>query len=108
MAKTISVDELTYSNVVSVVGKLMTIAGKPISLGYAINMGIQAMDLVLSRLEPEQTAQLKEYLRNLPSSPAEQDKAREEIFRAITGEKTIEETPRTSKTSAESATTYIQ
>jgi len=108
MAKTISVDELTYSNVVSIAGKLMTLTGKPISLGYAINMGTQAMNIVLTMMDPEQTAQLREHLKNLPSSPAEQDKAREEIFRAITGQKTEEETSRTSKTSAESATAYIQ
>ena len=107
MAKTISVDELTYSNVVSMAGKLMMYTGKPVSLGFTILLSVISFDMKLSRMNPQQIEILKETLKNI-SSPSQLDQALEEEFRKLVGEIPQQKTSQTGKSSTKSSTGYIQ
>lgn len=107
MAKTISVDELTYSNVVSVAGKLMMHSGRPVSLGFTILLSVLSLDMRLSRMNPQQIEILKETLKNV-SSPAQLDQMLEEEFRKLVGELPRPKTSQTGKSSTKSSTGYIQ
>ena len=86
MAKTISVDELTYSNVVTVAGKMMMMFGKPFSLGFTIYIATHIFDKMLERLPPEKIKEGKELFKNVSSSN-QLDEMLENAFRDIVGEK---------------------
>lgn len=82
MAKTVSVDELTYSVVVATAGKLMVLFGKPFSLGLTIYMGANALGTMLDALTPEVTKQLKDAFEQF--TPEDIEMFLEQGFRAIT------------------------
>ena len=102
MAKTISVDEFTYSNVVSMAGRLMMHTGKPVSLGFTILLGTITLERRLSMMNEKEIEMLKEGLKNI-TSPAQLDKEMDEWFTQLTGKE-----PQTDKPVSKSATTYIQ
>lgn len=107
MAKTISVDELTYSNVVSVAGKLMMKVGKPISLGYTVRFAVSALDEILDYIPPEGIERLKQMLKDI-SSAAQLDQLLEEEFKKLIGGQPQQSPPQTGKPSDKTSTAYIQ
>jgi len=82
MAKTISVDELTYSTVVATAGKLMITFGRPFSLGLTIFMGTNALSNILNQLSPETIKKLTEMFQHW--TPEDIEKFLDIGFRAMT------------------------
>ena len=107
MAKTISVDELTYSNVVSTAGKIMMHTGKTVSLGYTIYLGIQALEKRLSSMSQKEIEALKEALKDI-TSPAQIDEAFDKWFMTLTGKEPQQRASESGKPSDKSSTAYIQ
>jgi hypothetical protein len=68
MVKTISVDELTYSNIVTTAGKLMIMFEKPFSLGFTIYLGMQTLEEHMRNMSPETIKKCKELLKDVTSA----------------------------------------
>lgn len=90
MAKTVSVDELTYSQVVATAGKIMMLSGKPISLGFTVFMGMLTLDAFLENMDKTQTEKLKTLMKGAPS-PKEMDEYMDSVAESIIGKKARKE-----------------
>lgn len=85
MPKTISVDEFTYSYVVSIAGKLMMYFGKPFSLRLTIFLAIQMLDKIIEKADRKQIEKAKQMMEGVSTEDVE--KALEKAFELIATEK---------------------
>lgn len=81
MAKTVSLNEYTYSSVAVLAGKLTVLAGKPISMGMAIQMAVNLLDFFATM--PQMESVFKEMLSKV-ISPEEFEEQMETFYKMIT------------------------
>jgi len=80
MAKTVSLNEYTYSSVAVLAGKLTVIAGKPISMGMAIQLAASMLDFIATM--PQSVPALKRIVSE-SVSPEEFEEQMEEFYKTI-------------------------
>ena len=84
MAKTVSLNEYTYSAVAAMSGKLTAMAKKPISLGMAIHMAVIMFDEQLS-IEKVNKFFMEKILPEV-GKPEDFDKYWDEMYKILTKE----------------------
>ena len=82
MAKTVSLNEFTYSKLAAMSGDLTSIARKPVSLGMTMHVALIVLEVALE-YEPELTKTLKDAFRT-SMSPEEFDKHWDRLYKSIT------------------------
>ena len=81
MAKTVSLNELTYSTVAVLAGKLTILGGRPISMGMTIYLSAAVLDSMMAKI-PELEKSFKEVVSQA-ISPEEFESKMESIYKSI-------------------------
>ena len=83
MAKTVSLNELTYSKLAALSGELTIMSEKPISLGLTVHIALITFETLIENREKRK--RLEEKLKHLRISSAEDfDKGMDALYKLIT------------------------